>query len=171
MTGLTDRERNHGPLTCLWFTPNPGIVDDGTLHGPWTTTWAVLVLVLVGQNLSDLDIRPWSPPWVVVLMTGCGRVRGPEPADHQPNLVDGKAAEFDVEPGNACCTKAVNDTGPDGAPLKEGSLDGGGGGVAGGMAVLWYGGDGTYSGSGGKCGGGGGGGGGGGCYKCGESGH
>ncbi|KAH0716693.1 hypothetical protein KY290_012958 [Solanum tuberosum] len=60
------------------------MVDDGTLHGPWTTTWVVLLLVLVGQNLSDLDIRPWSPPGAVVLMTGRGRIRGPEPADHQP---------------------------------------------------------------------------------------
>ncbi|KAG5619943.1 hypothetical protein H5410_005161, partial [Solanum commersonii] len=102
------------------------------------------------------------------------------------SLVNGEAPEFDVEPGNACCTKAVNATSPDGAPFKEGSLYGGGGGdvevgdkvvmkmvtaVASSMAVLWYGGDGTYTGSGGKCGGGGGGGGGGGCYKCGESGH
>ncbi|WMV13764.1 hypothetical protein MTR67_007149 [Solanum verrucosum] len=46
------------------------LVNDGTLQGSLTTTWAILVLVLVGQSLSDLDIRPCSPPRAVVLMTG-----------------------------------------------------------------------------------------------------
>ncbi|KAK6796218.1 hypothetical protein RDI58_003919 [Solanum bulbocastanum] len=38
------------------------------------------------------------------------------------SFVDDEASEFDVEPGNACCTKVVNDTGPDGAPIKGGPV-------------------------------------------------
>lgn len=71
------------------------------------------------------------------------------------SLAEGEAVEFDVESGNDGRSKAVNVTGPDGAPLKGGSRDGGGGGR--------YGGDG----GGGRYGGGGGSG----CYKCGEEGH
>ncbi|WMV08032.1 hypothetical protein MTR67_001417 [Solanum verrucosum] len=43
-------------------------------------------------------------------------------------LVDDGAVEFDVEPGNVGCTKVINDTGPDGAPIKGGSRDDRGGG-------------------------------------------
>ncbi|KAK6796216.1 hypothetical protein RDI58_003917 [Solanum bulbocastanum] len=49
------------------------------------------------------------------------------------SLVDSEATDNDVEPENYCCTKAVNDTGPSGAPIKGGSHDGG---VAGTMEVM-----------------------------------
>lgn len=82
------------------------------------------------------------------------------------SLAEGEAVEFDVESGNDGRSKAVNVTGPDGAPVKCGSRDGGGGGRYGGGGGGRYGGDGGYGG-GGRYGGGGGSG----CYKCGEEGH
>ncbi|KAK6778179.1 hypothetical protein RDI58_024897 [Solanum bulbocastanum] len=96
---------------------------------------------------------------------------GPELFVHQSgirsegfrSLADGEAVEFEVESGNDGRSKAVDVTGPDGAPVKGGSRDGDGG----------YGGGGRYGGDGGYGGGryGGGDGGGAGCYKCGEEGH
>ncbi|WMV08052.1 hypothetical protein MTR67_001437 [Solanum verrucosum] len=44
------------------------------------------------------------------------------------SLVDGGPIEFDVELGNACCTKVINNTGPDDARVKGGSCGGGYGG-------------------------------------------
>ncbi|KAM3287593.1 glycine-rich protein 2 [Capsicum chacoense] len=93
------------------------------------------------------------------------------------SLAEGEAVEFDVESGNDGRTKAVNVTGPGGAPVKGGSGGGGdrygSGGYGGGSDR--YGGGGRYGGDGGYGGGGryggGGGGGGSGCYKCGEEGH
>ncbi|XP_059296844.1 cold shock protein 2-like isoform X1 [Lycium ferocissimum] len=77
------------------------------------------------------------------------------------SLAEGEPVEFDVESGDDGRTKAVNVTGPGGAPVK-GSTRGSSGGD-------------RYGGGGGRYGGGrggyGGGGGGGGCYKCGEEGH
>ncbi|KAH0720543.1 hypothetical protein KY285_005351 [Solanum tuberosum] len=102
------------------------------------------------------------------------------------SLADGEAVEFEVESGNDGRSKAVDVTGPDGAPVKGGSRDGGGdrygggagagGGYGGGGGRYGggdggYGGGGRYGGDGGYGGGGGGGGGGAGCYKCGEEGH
>lgn len=94
---------------------------------------------------------------------------GPELFVHQSgirsegfrSLADGEPVEFEVESGNDGRTKAVDVTGPDGAPVKGGSRDAGGD---------RYGGGGRYGGGyGGRYGGGGGGGGN--CYKCGEEGH
>uniref|UniRef100_M1DQM4 Uncharacterized protein n=1 Tax=Solanum tuberosum TaxID=4113 RepID=M1DQM4_SOLTU len=57
--------------TARGFASSPRMVDHGTLHRPWTITQAVLVLVR--HNLPGPEVRPWSSPWVVVLMTGRGR--------------------------------------------------------------------------------------------------
>ncbi|KAG5569014.1 hypothetical protein H5410_063974 [Solanum commersonii] len=94
------------------------------------------------------------------------------------SLVDSEAIEFDVELGNACCTKSedpvmvevvgiitmvvVVDIDVEVGDMVVMKLF---------TVVAGYGGDGTYGSGGGKCGGGGGGGGGGGCSKCGEGGH
>uniref|UniRef100_A0A7N0RDS3 Uncharacterized protein n=1 Tax=Kalanchoe fedtschenkoi TaxID=63787 RepID=A0A7N0RDS3_KALFE len=80
------------------------------------------------------------------------------------SLGEGETVEYEVDSGDDGRTKAVNVTGPDGAPV-QGSR-GGGGGRGGGS----YGGGG-YGGGGRGGGGRGGGGGNGGCYSCGESGH
>ncbi|WMV41769.1 hypothetical protein MTR67_035154 [Solanum verrucosum] len=55
------------------------MVDHGTLHGPWTTTLAVLLLVGVRQKLPGPYVIPRSPPRAVVLTTDRGRLHGPEP--------------------------------------------------------------------------------------------
>ncbi|WMV25251.1 hypothetical protein MTR67_018636 [Solanum verrucosum] len=62
-----DRERNHGPSTCLWFTPSLAMVEHRDLHMPWIPTQTVLVLVVVRQNPLGPDIRPQSPPWAMIM--------------------------------------------------------------------------------------------------------
>ncbi|CAN0878830.1 Cold shock domain-containing protein 4 [Linum grandiflorum] len=80
------------------------------------------------------------------------------------SLAEGEDVEYQIENSDDGRTKAVDVSGPDGAPVQGGSGGGRGGGGRG------YGGGG-YSSGGGGYGGGGRGGGGGGCYSCGESGH
>ncbi|KAL3383144.1 hypothetical protein AABB24_002569 [Solanum stoloniferum] len=111
------------------------------------------------------------------------------------SLSDGEEVEYVIESGNDGRSKAVDVTGPDGAPVSGGSGGGGGGRDGGyggsrggsrgyGDGDSGYGGGygggnrgyGGYGGGGGGYGGGRGGGGGGcyqcgGCYKCGEDGH
>lgn len=115
------------------------------------------------------------------------------------SLGEGEAVEYQIEYGDDGRTKAVDVTGPDGAPVQGGRSGGGGGGGGGGRGAggsygggggSSYGGGGGYGfngGSGGRGGGGGsrngggsygsgggrgfGGGGGCRCYNCGENGH
>ncbi|CAM8934931.1 unnamed protein product [Rhodiola kirilowii] len=83
------------------------------------------------------------------------------------SLGEGESVEYEVGSGDDGRTKAVNVTGPDGAPV-QGSRGGGGG--RGGRGGDRYGGGGRGRG-GGRDGGRYGGGGNSGCYSCGESGH
>ncbi|WMV45252.1 hypothetical protein MTR67_038637 [Solanum verrucosum] len=75
--GFTDRERNHGPLTCPWFMATlkwwtMGLFTvRGSPHDLWEGSWRP------GRTNPNQDLRPQSPPWAVVLMTGLGRVRRP----------------------------------------------------------------------------------------------
>ncbi|CAF2160552.1 cold shock protein 2 [Brassica rapa] len=88
------------------------------------------------------------------------------------SLAEGESVEFLVEVDNSSGrTKAIEVTGPDGAPVQGTSRGSAGG--RGGFGGDGYGGRGGGRGSyGGRGGGGGGrGGGGGDCYKCGEPGH
>lgn len=110
------------------------------------------------------------------------------------SLGDGESVEFVVSSDDNGRTKAVDVSGPDGAPVQGSSRSGGGGygggggggrgGGRGGGSVCFRCGEsghiardctqggGGYGGGGGRYGGGGGGGGrGGGCYTCGEEGH
>jgi cold shock CspA family protein len=97
--------------------------------------------------------------------------------DGYRSLREAEEVEFDVESGDDGRTKAVNVTGPGGAPpLGGGDRGGGGGGFGGGRGGGGYGGGGSYGGGGyggggGGYGGGGGGGRGGACYECGQPGH
>ncbi|CAN1802726.1 Cold shock domain-containing protein 4 [Linum perenne] len=85
------------------------------------------------------------------------------------SLAEGEEVEYQIENSDDGRTKAVDVSGPNGAPVQGGSGGGGGGGGYGGGGGGY--GGGGYGGGGGGYGGGGRGGGGGGCYSCGESGH
>lgn len=60
------------------------MVDHETLHEMWTTTRAILVLLVARKNPPGPYIIPWSLSHALVFITGQGRVRRPQPADHSP---------------------------------------------------------------------------------------
>ncbi|XP_015084208.1 glycine-rich protein 2-like [Solanum pennellii] len=86
------------------------------------------------------------------------------------SLSDGEEVEYVIESGNDGRSKAVDVTGPDGAPVSGGGGGYGGYGGSRGGSRGYVDGDSGYGG-GNRGYGGGRGGGGGGCYHCGESGH
>ncbi|CAN1192514.1 Glycine-rich protein 2 [Linum perenne] len=93
------------------------------------------------------------------------------------SLAEGEEVEYQIENSDDGRTKAVDVSGPNGAPVQGGSGGGGGGRGGGGRGGGYGGGGGDRYGGGGGGGrygggaGGGGGGGRGGCYNCGEGGH
>ncbi|WMV38356.1 hypothetical protein MTR67_031741 [Solanum verrucosum] len=51
----------------------------GPPHEPWEGSWRKY------RTTQSLGIRPRNPPRVVVLMTGDGGIRGPEPTYYNPS--------------------------------------------------------------------------------------